>query len=92
MLGLVTAICDIVGSVLIFPHYRGSLDCSATTDNPLCQDSYRSVYLFAFALAIYGLVSNALVFLYRIVLCIQWCNARQGRAGYTEVQASQVTH
>ena len=88
ILGLVNTSWNIVGSVLVFPYD----DCSATTDNSLCQGSYRSVYLLAFVVVIYGLVSNVLVCLYRVALCIRWCKARQARAGYTEVQADQGTH
>ena len=64
ILGLLT-ICDIVVG-LRFPHYSVSLNCSATTHNPLCPDSYRSVYLLPFALVI--LVYNVLVCMHRIVL------------------------
>ena len=65
ILGLLT-ICDLVVGYLIFPYYSVSLNCSATTHNPLCQDSYRSVYLLPFALVI--LVYNVLVCMHRIVL------------------------
>ena len=88
ILGLVNTSWNIVGSVLVFPYD----DCSATTDNSLCQGSCQSVYQLAFAVVIYGLVSNVLVFLYRVALCIQWCKARQVRDGYTKVQAGQGTH
>lgn len=90
--GLLTTACDAVGSYFTLPHYTESSNCSAATDKHLCQDSYRSVSLFAFAMAICGLIFSFLVFLYCIAWCCKWCNARQVRDGYTEVQAGQDTH
>lgn len=89
LLGLFLFIWLIVGSVWIFAPYTvyngaGRPNCSVAPESPICCE--RPIYLFAFAVAIFGWASIGLVLLlFCLTVSIGCCCAGAVLAGYSSV-------